>query len=329
MKISGISVIIPNYNGVDLFPQILPSLFSALTFTQIPYEVLICDDNSTDSSVQFIQSRFPQIRIVQSPINQGFSPTINQGIFLAQYDLVFLLNNDVKLEPDYFIHQLRYFSRTDTFGVMGRIVNWEDDQIQDGAKYPYKQGFKIKTNRNYVSQKPEIEDWLYSVYLSGANALIDKKKLLLLKGFDEVFAPYYVEDYELSIRAWRLGWKCYYEHFSICRHAGSVTINKKNTPFYIKVIYNRNKLLFHALHLSPFKRTVWFLQVVFETIFNLLLGRWYYWRSLLLFLSLRKKIVKSRGNLIECSKKTGVLLSLDSVFKMIQNSLINKSIMKF
>ena len=46
----------------------------------------------------------------------------------------------------------------------------------------------------------------------------DKNKLIELGGFNELYAPFYVEDYDLSLRAWRLGYKCYYEHFALCRH---------------------------------------------------------------------------------------------------------------
>ena len=33
---------------------------------------------------------------------------------------------------------------------MGRIIGWEDDAIQDAAKYPSFHGVKIKTTGNYL-----------------------------------------------------------------------------------------------------------------------------------------------------------------------------------
>ena len=310
-------------------PVIIPPLYKALINTKLPFEIIICDDCSSDNSIEYIKNNFPEIKLICNEVNQGYSPTINKGIIKASYDYVFLLNNDVSVSEDYFIPQLRYFEREDTFGVMGRIIGWNNDEIQDGAKYPYFHGVKIKTNGNYVLQQPKREDWLYSVYLSGANAFVDRKKLLLLNGFDETFAPFYVEDYELSIRAWRLGWKCYYEHFSVCRHMTSVTIKKKSSKKFIKRIYNRNKMFLHAIHLSKRHFTIWNIQLFFELLYNALTGKTYYIKS---FMDYRKSInlvKKSKERLIENSQKTGTLLPTETVFTLIKNSLNELSIKKF
>ena len=133
---SGISVVIPNFNGENILPVIMPSVFNSLLFTNVPFEIIVADDCSTDNSVLFLRNTYPEIIIIESDENLGFAPTINKGIFLAKNDLVFLLNNDVKISKDYFVHQFRYFEKEDTFGVMGRIIGWDDDNIQDGAKYP-------------------------------------------------------------------------------------------------------------------------------------------------------------------------------------------------
>src|SRR5205085_637417 len=126
----GLSVVIPNFNGVSLFPQTLPSLFTALEKSGLPYEILISDDCSTDDSVKYLSENYPGIKVLTTTANAGFSPTINRGIRAARYELVFLLNSDVKLKEDYFTHLIPYFDKADTFGVMGQIINWDDDRIQ-------------------------------------------------------------------------------------------------------------------------------------------------------------------------------------------------------
>jgi GT2 family glycosyltransferase len=98
----GISVIIPNYNGSELFPQILPPLIDALKATTLPYEIIVSDDKSQDDSVNYLRSNFPEIPVLEADKNRGFSPTINKGIFVAQYSIVFLLNSDVKVTGNYF-----------------------------------------------------------------------------------------------------------------------------------------------------------------------------------------------------------------------------------
>ena len=150
MKDLNISVVIPNYNGVHLFPETLPALYTSLENAGRPYEIIIVDDCSTDQSVEFLRNHFPDIILLINKINLGFSATINKGIFAARNQLVLLLNSDVKLTETYFSEQFKYFERPDTFGVMGKIIGWNDNIVQDGAKYPEMQGFKLKTSLNFV-----------------------------------------------------------------------------------------------------------------------------------------------------------------------------------
>ncbi len=329
MSYKGISVVIPNYNGIALLPKILPSLFEALTFSSLPYEVIISDDCSKDNSVSFLQETFPQVHIIINEENKGFSPTINKGIFAACYDYVLLLNSDVILTENYFIPLLRYFDKPDTFGVMGQIIGWDDDIIQDAAKFPSFHGAKIKTTGNYFLKMPGEHDWLYSMYLSGANALIDRKKLMILNGFDEIFAPFYVEDFELSLRAWRLGWKCYYEHFAICRHKVSVTIKTKSSKNFVNTVYYRNKMYLHAIHLSGSRRFFWYLQLLPETLIRLLTLRFYYLDALSMFLMNKKAVQKSREQFFKLAKISEKILSVKEVVNIIRDSIAKKNINRF
>ncbi len=323
----GISVIIPNYNGRLLLPEILPPLYEALENAQLPYEIIISDDCSTDETVLFLKENFTNTILLQNQTNKGFSPTINKGIFAAKYDFLLLLNSDVKLVKDYFKNLIPYFDNEDTFGVMGRIIGWDDDSIQDGGKYPTFHAAKIKTSGNYIPLQSKAEDRLYSMYLSGANAFVSREKMIKLGGFDELFAPFYIEDVELSFRAWRLGWKCYYEHNSICRHKTSTTIKSKSNKTFVKKIYYRNKMFLHAIHLNERKLPIWYLQLAFEALLHLFTGRLWFFSSLKMFFSSRAEIKKSKNNFMSLSKNN--LLSVDAVVNKILLSLKNESIKRF
>ena len=329
MRPKGISVIIPNYNGSQLLNEILPSVTQALFATGLPNEIIISDDCSTDDSVKMMAEKFPEIILIESTTNKGFSPTINKGIFASKYEYLLLLNNDVKLEADYFKPLLRYFELPDTFGVMGRIIGWNDNRIQDGGKYPEFHGAKIKTSGNYIPVSDTHNGYMYSMYLSGANALVSGEKLIQLGGFDELFAPFYVEDFELSVRAWRLGWKCYYEHEAICRHKLSVTIKSKNKKKYINRIYYRNKMYLHAIHLEGIELFFWYLQLFPEIAIRLLSGRFYFLQSFTDFLSTLKKMKASKLTFNQLASAKGKLISFKKTVKAIQQSLSEKNIKRF
>ncbi len=325
----GISVVIPNYNGVKLFPETLPPLFTALQKGGLPYEVIIVDDCSTDESVNMLHTDFPKVRVITSTVNMGFAPTINKGIREARYDMVLLLNSDVRLEPDYFTYLVPYFERADTFGVMGQIVNWDDDRIQDGAKLPTFQGAKIKTFKNFLPSETPVQSWLYTMYLSGAETLVSKEKLQMLGGFDEIFAPYYIEDYELSLRAWRLGWKCYYDHRAMCRHKTSSSIKSKAKKQQVQTIYYRNKMFLHAIHLNSVQMAMYYPQIFFECLVRVISFRFHYVNSIKLFFMQRRKCIESKKRFEALSAKVGTNLTLAQVAKKIGDSLNRTEIWRF
>lgn len=329
MKDLNISVVIPNFNGVHLFPDTIPALLRALEYTRKKYEIIIIDDCSTDHSVEFLNQTYPQIKLIQNKINQGFSKTINKGIFAAKNELILLLNSDVQLTETYFTDQFKYFELADTFGVMGKIIGWDNEEVQDGAKYPEFEGFKLKTSLNYLPTESEGDNLLYSLYLSGANALVNKEKLISLRGFNEMYSPFYIEDVDLSVRAWRCGYKCYFESNSICRHKTSESIRGKEKKIYIRTIYNRNKLYFHAIHLEGLSFIFWIIQVLFELIFRILTQRMDYLESFKELWKNREAIKKSQSEFENLCKHTGIQLSLNDVRKSIIRSLKNKKIAFF
>ena len=325
-----ISVVIPNYNGENLLPAILPPLYTALKKANVSYEIIIVDDCSTDQSVIFLSNHYPDIKMLQNSVNSGFSITANKGFYEAQHEYIFLLNSDVKLTEDYFMPLFKYFNEDkNTFGVMGRIIGWEDDEIQDGAKYPSFHGAKIKTTGNYLPAKPAAGDRLFSMYLSGANAFLDRKKLLQLGGFNELFSPFYVEDYELSLRAWRLGYTCYYDHFAVCRHQVSKSIKAKSKKNYINTIYYRNKLFLHYIHLSATRLFLWKLQLIFETLFSILTGKFYFFTSLQLFFKNLEAAKREKEKINALAMETKKLYSVKQVAQIILNSTDPEKIKRF
>ena len=327
--IKGISVVIPNFNGITLFNDTLPTVFEALENTNLPYEVIVVDDVSTDDSVTYLQKNYPAIRVIKNEQNAGFSITANRGIEAATHDKVLLLNSDVQLTPNYFINQFHYFDDPKTFGVMGRIIGWHDEIIQDGAKYPSSHGVKIKTTGNYLLQdESKMKAGLYTMYLSGANAFFDKTIFLTIGGINPIFSPFYSEDFELSLRAWRLGFVCIYDHSSICKHKESHTIKRSSKRRYVNTIYDRNKMFVHAIHLEGIKKLLWYVQLIPETLIRLFTGRWFYLRSLYQFLTSLQKVNTSIAVFNSISVQLKTKKSVSEVSEFIKKNISGK-IIKF
>jgi GT2 family glycosyltransferase len=316
-----ISIILPNYNGAHLLEKYLPFTLTAIKNADVLYEIIVVDDASTDLSITFLQTHYPEITLIANPKNRGFSHTCNTGIRTAKHELIFLLNTDVKLTTNYFEHQWKYFEREDTFGVMGRIIDMEGDHIQDAARKLSFNGFKIKTNRFFYSENPA--DFVTTAYLSGANALIDAKKLKAIDGFNELFSPFYGEDFEMGLRAWKLGWKCWYDHQSICRHQLSASTNNYKSPDWVKTIYYRNRFFVHAIHLSGLQLFGWYLQILLlDLLPKLITGKFWLFKSYLQLFQHQAEINSSKKELEALMQKNGgkrsvkeIMLELDEIIK--------------
>ncbi|MDO8994987.1 MAG: glycosyltransferase family 2 protein, partial [Sediminibacterium sp.] len=186
-------------------------------------------------------------------------------------------------------------------------------------------GFKIKANNFYHL---ENEDFLTpTAYLSGANALIDTKKIKDIGGFDEIFSPFYCEDFELGLRAWRLGWKCYYDPKSYCIHDHSSTTKNYRTRNWVKAIFFRNRLFVHAIHLNRTRLVFWLLQITFIDMLFMWIGlKFYYYKSFGMFLNNLNPALHSRKKMKELMARHNSTTSIDDVINKMNRMLEGQTI---
>ncbi len=95
MKI--ISAIIVNWNDKQVTSACIRSLMAQ---DCTPVEIIVCDNGSTDGSVAFLKSTFPDIHLIENNENLGFGPALNRGLKVARGDHLIFLNNDLVLAPD-------------------------------------------------------------------------------------------------------------------------------------------------------------------------------------------------------------------------------------
>ena len=268
-----ISVILPNFNGRGLLEKNIPSLFEALG--DIDNEIIVIDDYSSDDSVQFLKETYPAIKVIRNEINLGFSATCNKGIKAAKLNLLCVVNTDVTFTPDYFTNMIREFDDTSLFAVKGDIVNYDksfDDviNIDRTTTLYYKRGFlRFDTRTPFTSRTVMTKKNSQFVAL-GCCFVCNREMMLQLKGFDEIYSPFYWEDSDLAQRALESGFKLLYLPESKVFHQASSTISNYRSNAQRRLVSNRNKFLFSWQHLDS--KTFWMSHVP-TTALNLLV-RW-------------------------------------------------------
>ena len=238
---SKITVQILNWDGRQLLEEFLPAVVRASE----GHEVLLVDNGSKDDSVAFVRRQFPQVRLVQLERNFGYSAGNNRGMECAETDVVVLLNNDVAPDRDFLAPLLAPFSDPKVFAVASRIT------VPDPAKVSYETGNtrgRFESGLFYLWHEPIQEgpqpQTLPVFWAGGGACAIDRRKFKELGGFDRLYAPFYVEDTDLSYRAWKRGWQSILATESHVCHKHRATSGPRFGELFVNNTTRRNHYLF-------------------------------------------------------------------------------------
>lgn len=91
------AVVILNWNGRKYLEQFLPGVIA----NSPGCEIIVADNASTDNSVAFLRSNFPEVRLIVLPQNYGFCEGYNQALKQVQAKYYVLLNSDVQVTPNW------------------------------------------------------------------------------------------------------------------------------------------------------------------------------------------------------------------------------------
>lgn len=260
-----ISIIIPNYQGKDLLLKNLPLVLD-MTSQYGGCEVIVVDDGSTDGSREIIE-RFP-VKSVFLGKNMGFPTACNEGFKRAKGEFILLLNTDVEIYQNILDPLLNAFGES-TFSaspVVYRSIKKDSWYGLYGLSIKrWKIRFRIKTPK-----KPEkLKDPVYTAFSIGCSAMYRRKFLELLGGFDTLFSPFYCEDWDLGVRAWRRGMPSVFVPHAWVVHPGEKTIGRTQKPSWKKAVNIRNKLVFNVKHLEDRHLVPFFLyRVAFKALFG-------------------------------------------------------------
>jgi GT2 family glycosyltransferase len=241
-KATSASVVIPNWNGRDLLEKYLPSVLAAMS-GHPANEIIVVDNASEDGSAEYLRQAFPNVKVVQLETNRGFGGGSNAGFRAATNDIVVLLNSDMRVERDFLAPLLAGFTDEKVFSVSCQIFFSDPAKLREetGLTQAWWEGGSIRVRHRLDD---DVNDLFPCFYGGGGSSAYDRRKFLELGGFDELLAPFYMEDTDLGMLAWKRGWKVLYQPASIVYHEHRGTIGKKFSPEFIRGIIRKNFLLF-------------------------------------------------------------------------------------
>ena len=92
------SICIANFNGETVIGPCLESVRNQ--DFDLPLEIIVHDDASTDASAELIRSRYPDVTLISSERNAGYCVSNNRMVSRARGRYILLLNNDAVLHRD-------------------------------------------------------------------------------------------------------------------------------------------------------------------------------------------------------------------------------------
>lgn len=246
-----VAVVILNWNGREFLRKFLPSV---IRYSKDIAEIIVADNASTDSSIEFLQDNFPGIRIIQNLTNGGFAKGYNDALSQVDADYYVLLNSDIEvtekwiepvielMEKDPLIAacqpKLRSYHNPEKFEYAGAAGGYIDIY-----GYPFCRG---RVFLNLEDDHGQYDDAKEIFWATGACLFVKAKLYHEFGGLDNDFFAH-MEEIDFCWRLKNAGYKVMYCPQSVVFHVGAGTLPKKSSHKTYLNFRNNMSLLYKNL----------------------------------------------------------------------------------
>lgn len=228
-----VAIVILNWNGKHHLRQFLPSVLS----TDYPnYKLVVADNGSTDDSVEFVATTYPQIEIIKLVQNFGFAKGYNESLKKITADYYVLLNSDVETTPAWLTPMIQLLEKDrNNVACQPKILMYKNKSLfeyagaaggwLDAYGYPFARGRVFDICEEDKGQYNETSEVFWA---SGAALVIRSDVYHTMQGFDEYFFAHQ-EEIDLCWRMQLSGYKIFCCPQSVVYHIGGGTLPRGNS----------------------------------------------------------------------------------------------------
>ena len=207
-----LSFIIVEYHSIDDILICQDSILENLSL-KIPYELIVSSNSIYSQSKQKeLVEAYNDLKWVFNEKNGGFAYAMNQGLKVANGDVLIIMNPDVRMRSNLEL-MLRYLISADSIGVIAPKIRNAQGEIQDSFRnFITPDRFLLRHIGRFTSpnkkvggeENPKEVDWVI-----GAFMMMTRKSYELTKGFDEGYFLY-CEDMDFCKRVYQKGYSVVY-----------------------------------------------------------------------------------------------------------------------
>ena len=198
-------------------------------------EVIVADNASTDTSVQYLQEHFPTVRVIRHTKNLGFCEGYNEALKQVDATYYVLLNSDVAVTPNWIGPVVSLMDADRRIGVSQPKIKaqLQPDLFEyagaaggllDSLGYPYCRGRLFEHIEKDTGQYNDIKEVFWA---TGACMFVRASVYHALGGLEPAFFAH-MEEIDFCWRAKNAGYKIMYNGHSQVFHVGGGTLHKSN-----------------------------------------------------------------------------------------------------
>lgn len=241
-----LSVIVSNISGEVSTEEFLPSIIDACDRYKGKKEILfVLQDNkdNTYSIVNRMAKHCDFLSIVKPKDYENNLSTKSIGAKRARGDVLFFVDDNVELEPEFFEKAEKNFDKNFfMLGVCG--YNYYSGKQQDGIKILSWRKGKINFSDNIYNRALKKDRVMtYQTFaVQGAYFFVDSRRFELLGGFDDDLFKDYLIEADIAYRGLKRGWNILYNPNLNAYHKTGVS--KLRSSKRLQIIVKRNRMLF-------------------------------------------------------------------------------------
>ncbi len=257
-----IAIVILNWNGKQYLEKFLPGV---IRHSHDLARIIVADNASTDHSISFLESTYPEVEIIRNDKNYGFTGGYNRALRNLKDEFFLLLNSDVEVTEGWLIPLLDFMDKhPQTAACQPKIRSYHDRQLLEHAGaaggfidflgYPFCRG---RIFNSLEEDKGQYDSEMAVFWATGACLMIRSAEFHKQQGFDETFFAH-MEEIDLCWRIQHTGKDIFVIPKSVVYHVGGGTLHKSNPRKTYYNFRNNLKMLFKNL---PGHQLIWLIPV--------------------------------------------------------------------
>ncbi len=235
-----VSIVIANWNGAGHLEECLGAIAGQ---TYRPIETILVDNGSRDGSRAVVEREAATlpVRWIGLDRNTGFCHANNVGCREARGELVFLLNNDTRLDPDCVAHLVSALGRAppDSVGVFPKLLFHWAPRVLNGMGTLWHRDHEWRDNRVGLLDLGGIdreEDVFGSLF---AAVLLRRERFAEIGLFDRRFFSY-GEDFDVCYRLNAVGGRLRLAPMARVFHKYRASSGERTDPGFSERLFLRN-----------------------------------------------------------------------------------------